>query len=134
MAQYKKISALGADTNAPEPSTMGEVPSISSAQHRQSVISSNFLVVVDNYTDWCGPCQQCAPQFAVLAGRYTRPGMCALVKEDVDKRFGGQPVKVLGVPCFHFYVNGQFLADDVITGADISLVEETIRRLLNVKS
>jgi thioredoxin-like negative regulator of GroEL len=133
MAQYKKISSLGVDPDAPDPSTMGEVPSITSAQHRQSVISNNFLVVIDNYGDWCGPCQQCAPQYAVLAGRYSRPGMCALVKEDVDKKYGGHPTKILGVPCFHFYVNGQFLPNEVVTGADIGLVEQTVRNLLGAK-
>jgi len=130
MAQYRTFSTMGRDENAPDPSTMAEVPRITSADHRQNIIRSHLLVVVDNYTDWCGPCKQCAPRFAVLAGKYAKTGVCALVKENVEDRHGGIPTQIRGVPCFHFYMNGQFLGEATVTGADVNAVEETIQRLL----
>jgi len=133
MAQYKTYSTLVKEDKALDPESLPEVPSITSAKHRKTIIQNTFLVVVDNFARWCNPCIACSPQVSVLSGKYSRSGMCAIVKEDVDDKHGEYPVKILGVPCFHFYVNGQFLKDETITGADVGAVEQTIRRILNAK-
>lgn len=132
MAQYKTFSTMGVDESLPDPSEMGDVPSITSAQHRSQIIQKNHLVVIDNYTDSCGPCRDCAPHFSFLAGKYSKPSICALVKEDAYKKYGGLPVPIRGVPCFHFYLNGQFLHEESILGADMKAVEEKIKNFLNV--
>lgn len=135
-AHYKTFKTMSSDSNLPEPfintqQNNVEVPQIYSLDHRKDLISRNFLVVVDNYTDWCGPCKSSAPQYAALAQKYAHPGKCILVKENVDSKFGGQPVPIQGVPCFHFYVNGQFLSDEIIIGANIGQIDKTIQRILS---
>ena len=130
MAQYKTFSTMGKDENTPPPESMAEVPRITSLHERQALIQSNKIVVIDNYTDWCGPCKQCAPQFAVIAQKYGRPGMCAFAKENVEDKCGGWPVQIRGVPCFHFYVNGQYQDEMTITGADVGQIEQTLQRLM----
>lgn len=130
MAQYKTFSTMGKDANAPDPSTLVEVPRVTTFKQRQSLIQSNLLVVVDNYTDWCGPCKQSAPHYAVLATKYAKPGVCALVKENIEDGCENHPAPVRGVPCFHFYMNGQFLEEDTVTGADMNAIEQTIQRLI----
>ena len=130
MAQYKTFSTMGKDENAPTPESMADVPRIGSLQERQALIQSTKVVVIDNYTDWCGPCKQCAPQFAVLAKKYSRPGLCALAKENVDDNHGGWPVSIRGVPCFHFYVNGYHQDEMTVTGANMGALEQTLQRLL----
>jgi thiol-disulfide isomerase/thioredoxin len=129
MAQYKTFSTMGKDVNAPPPESMAEVPRITSLQQRQALIKNNKVVVIDNYTDWCGPCKQCAPQFAVLAQKHGRPGMCVLAKENVEDKCGECPVPIRGVPCFHFYVNGHYQDEMTVTGGDITQVGETLSRL-----
>ena len=131
MAQYKTFSTMGKDENDPDPSSMIEVPRIKSSENRKNLIQSNLVVVIDNYTDWCGPCKQCAPQFSVIAGKYSKPGVCAFAKENVEDKCGDWPENIRGVPCFHFYVNGQFISDATVTGADINQVEQTVKRLLS---
>lgn len=137
MAQYKTFKTMSEDklnppnTSQNQDTNSVQIPNISSLQHRKDLIQQNLLVVIDNYTDWCGPCKQCAPHFANIASKYARPGLCVLVKENVEHGFGGQPIPVRGVPCFHFYMNGQFLQDDIIVGADTQNIENTIKRLLN---
>jgi thioredoxin 1 len=133
MAQYKTFSNMGKEENAPDPSTMGEVPRISSLQERKAMIGSNTMVVIDYYTDWCGPCKQCAPRFAQLAYKYSKPGMYAFVKENVEDQIGSLPVSIRGVPCFHIYYNGQLLSEHIITGADIGMLEHTIKNLMGIK-
>lgn len=117
------------DENEFDPATMMEVYEITSAEDRENIIQTNKIVVVNNSASWCGPCKQCAPQFATLCKKYIKPGLCALVKEDVDEMFGGA-VQVSGVPCFHFYINGKFQEEMTVTGADVKLVEQTLLKLL----
>ena len=130
MALYKTFKTMSEDNINSQPEK-NIIPNISSLQHRKDLIQENILVVIDNYTDWCGPCTQCAPKFAAIASKYVRPGICVMVKENVENGFGGQPVQIKGVPCFHFYMNGQFLHDDIIVGSYMQNVENTIQRLLN---
>lgn len=130
MAQYKTFKTMSQDDNSPEPESMGEVLQITSMQERQSLIQNNKVVVIDNYTDWCGPCKQCAPRFAQIAKTYGRPGLCAFAKENAEDKFGGLPVQIRGVPCFHFYVNGQFMNEMTITGADVDQVGKNLKDLL----
>ena len=57
-------------------------------------------------------------------------GKVSFCKEDVDKPFEGRP-QIRGVPCFHFYVNGEYKKDLTITGADIEKVRETLDKMFN---
>lgn len=137
MAQYKSFSSIGKNDNDPDPNTMGDVVKITSSRHRTSIINTTQIVVIDNYANWCGPCKMCAPNFAVLAGKYNEPGKCVLVKEDVDDEFEPSPPPAVrsdirGVPCFHFYLRGQFLEDATVVGADMNVIEETIKNLLSI--
>ena len=130
MSIYKTYTTMaGKDENEFDPTTMVEVNKIISLENRKNIIQTNKVVVIDNYTDWCGPCKACAPQFSTLAKKYGKPGLCAFVKEDVDKEFD-VPVPITGVPCFHFYINGHFQAQMTVTGADVALVEQTVQNLL----
>ncbi len=109
---------------------MSSITKITSTDQRSSIIGGNKLVIVKNYTDWCGPCKQCDPQYAELASKYNSEGVCAFVNENVEDNIEGAQV-VRGVPCFHFYVNGEFRDDATITGADITAVEKMVLAILN---
>ena len=132
MAQYRTYSTLNKSTE--DESEHISVPQIRSAEHRSEVINTHQVVVIDNYTDWCGPCKHCAPRFAKLAGKYTKPGVCALVKENVEDGFDGHPEKIRGVPCFHFYANGQYISESTVVGADTDAVEQNLTQLLGIDS
>ena len=130
MAQYRTFKTMNTEP-VQEKRSDYQVPRITSFQERQQYVNKNKIVVVDNYTEWCGPCKFCAPKFAVLAQKYSRPGMCVFVKEDVDDAIPtkGMSEQVEGVPCFHFYLNGHYQKDLTITGADMALLEETLEKL-----
>ena len=132
MAQYKTFGSMQQDKVNLENSNVGfNVPVITSLQQRKQLINQHFLTVIDYYTEWCGPCQTSAPKYAQLAQKYSKPGLCVLAKENAENGVGGLPVDITGVPCFHFYVNGQFISSETVTGADIEKLEETITRILN---
>ena len=131
MAQYRKYSQVGKDDNAPEPQRVGEVPKITAPEHRHAIVKGHRLTVIDNYTEWCEPCKQCASSYAVLAAEYSRPGLCALVKEDVDDKIPGQKMPIDVVPCFHFYIDGVAQQHMTITGGNIDAVGSVIKGFLN---
>lgn len=127
MAQYKTIGEVGAEENAPGSNTMADVPRITKPEHRDALLKGHKLVIIDNYTDWCGPCKQCAPQYAALAKKYARAGLCAFAKENVEDKIPGQKLPIRGVPCFHFYVDGAVQPSMTITGGDIASIENTVK-------
>lgn len=131
MAQYKTFKTIGQDINAPDEKSMAEVHQIDSSADRDTLIKNNKIVVIDNYTDWCGPCKACAPRFAVVAKKYGENGVCAFAKENVEDEYDrDSAAEIQGVPCFHFYVNGVLQADKTITGADVDQVSQTVEHFL----
>ena len=131
---YASYSSLGKDPKAPSPESMAEIPSITSRDHRSALIGKVEVVIIDNYTTWCGPCKSVAPLFAQMAQKYQSiyPNKVVFVKEDVDSKFGGT-VPVRGVPCFHFYHRGRHIPELTITGGDIANVQTNLDKLLGNK-
>lgn len=126
-SQYKNIGIESDEQNDRKPSF--EVHDIQNLAERLTAIKNYPVVVIDNYTSWCGPCKIMAPKFAKLAQRYEQKGVLFL-KEDVEKNFGQCPV-ISGVPCFHFYVEGNCLENYTVVGADVDGVEKNLIEILN---
>lgn len=93
---------------------------------KKGLISSHQLVCVDIYADWCGPCKQTAPDYAVLSSTFGRQGQCAVVKQNYDKMVGPEKGRIKGIPTFQFFMNGN-LVDEVV-GGDINAVEEKLKK------
>ena len=130
---YAKYNNLGrSSSELIDPNILNSVTKIQNTAHKQHLIANNKLCVVNVSAGWCGPCKDLAPKFAMLSQNYNREGVCSLVKENVDEQipFTEAP-PVTGVPTFQIFYNGQFHSD--IIGADITLVETTIRDILQLK-
>lgn len=104
---------------------------IENLNQKINLIKQNKVCVVDVYADWCGPCKQIAGRYEELSRKYSRPGVCVVVKENVDKKIQDMSLfpEVKGVPYFQFFKNGTF--NTSIVGADIKAVEQKIVELLN---
>ena len=124
---YSTYANLGKSEDEPTEEEASNVEIIQSKEHRQDICRKNRIVVIDNYTEWCGPCKFCAPQFIKLASELK--GKAAFCKEDVDKQFGETP-PIRGVPCFHIYVNGEYKKDLTVTGADVDQVRQKLEDML----
>lgn len=131
---YASYSSLGKDPKAPPPESMAEIPRITSQDHRHALIKKFRILVIDNYTDWCGPCKSVAPHFAQLAQKYQNmyPNQVSFAKENVEDNFRGSP-QVRGVPCFHFYLMGSHIPELTVTGGNIKSVQENLDKLLRTK-
>jgi thioredoxin 1 len=123
---YKSYDQLGVQ---PEPDRdVLEVLEIANVQHKKHILSNHNVVCVDIYADWCGPCKQTAPEYSLVAAKYSKPGVCAVVKYNLDKMDPSEKNRIHGIPVFQFFVNGQQI--DEIVGADIPRVEEKLKTIL----
>jgi len=131
MSNYASYSSLGVDPKAPSPESMATIPLITSTDHRNALIHKYLILVIDNFTDWCGPCKSVSPLFAQLAQQYqnTYPNQIGFIKENVEHKHSGAPT-VRGVPCFHFYVKSNYIPELTVTGGDIKSVKTKIDEIL----
>jgi thioredoxin 1 len=68
------------------------------------VLNAQGPVVIDVYTDWCGPCKQISPIIAELAGKY---GSVTFYRIDGDaNRVAVEALHVSGYPTVLFYSDG----------------------------
>ena len=128
MALYKTFKSMNGGENKEENNY--QVLNINTTQERLNHIGSHKIIVINYHTDWCGPCKSSAGEYAKLAQKYSKPGFCMLLKENAEIA-ENLPSAVTGVPCFHFYLNGQHIPDATVTGADIPTVEQNINNFLN---
>ena len=123
---YKNYDQLGVQPDSDR--DVLDVLELANTQHKNHILSTHKIVCIDVYADWCGPCKQTAPQYSLVSSNYSKPGLCAVVKYNLDKMHPSEKTNIHGIPVFQFYVDGKQV--DEIVGADIPKVEETIKSLL----
>ena len=131
MAQYRKLSSFG-NKSSDEKNEKGEsfidIINIKTIEEKKMLLENNKICVFYIYGDWCGPCKIASPLFIELSKKYNISGVCFLAKENVDLRLSPN---IQVVPTFEFYFNGKI--NSLITGADITSVEDKIVELLSVE-
>jgi thiol-disulfide isomerase/thioredoxin len=120
---YKNYSELGIKPEQNQ--DQYSVLELKSADERMQLIQSHRLVCIDIYADWCGPCKQTAPAYSVIATKYNKPGMVAVVKLNWDVIGKEERNNINGIPLFLFYLDGK-LVDNII-GADLAEVENKLK-------
>jgi len=96
------------------------------AQHRDD---TGLPVVVDFYSDGCGPCRMIAPYYSQLAAEYK--GRAVFLKVNVDRNWEtSQTVGVSAMPTFHFYYDGQKVQQ--FQGADQNGLKHYTQQLVEV--
>jgi len=87
---------------------------------------TNLPVVVDFFSQGCGPCRQIAPYYRALAKEMA--GEVAFYKVDVNKNIGtAQQLGIRAMPTFHFYHQGKLRHR--FSGADARQLEQVAQRL-----
>ncbi len=127
---YASYKNLGKDPNMPEESEMAELFEIKAPEDRNNLLRNFKVVIIDNYTTWCGPCKLVAPHFAKFAKQIMSvTPYVAFAKEDAAAEIEGAP-EIRGVPCFHFYINGRLVPEHTVTGGSIDPVKEKLENIL----
>lgn len=90
----------------------------------ESEIKGPGLVVVDFYTEWCGPCKKIAPFIENLAVKYPEVKFIKVNIEECSEIAG--PRRITSIPTFHFILNGSLV--DEMKGADpVSLEQKVVQ-------
>ena len=87
--------------------------------------SGSKLIVVDFTASWCPPCQMIAPKFEQKAAELG--DSVVMVKVDVDANSAtAEACGITAMPTFHFYKNGQKIAQQVGANWDglVSLINQ----------
>merc|ERR1719387_1124791 len=78
------------------------VEEVTNEKDFKKVLSDNVAVVVDFYSQTCGPCIMMAPKFKDMAKEL--PDV-KFIKVDVQRSYVG--VQIRSMPTFHFYLQGK---------------------------
>lgn len=129
-ATYDKLGRVPGDEKSTKDLSTSNVIEILSSQHKQDLINSTDIVIIDLYTNWCEPCKACAPKYSEMEKKFSSVSnqgySIKFCKEDAELRFTNN---IRSVPLFHFYQNGKFV-HSISGGSQLNLVEQTILQLI----
>lgn len=105
-----------------------ELPLLTTATYHQFLEDAGeSLVVVDFYTDWCGPCKMIYPELVNMANEMTEVKFAKFNCNKDNKELG----KTLGIkvaPTFHLYRKSVKVAE--MTGAKVDKLRALISEQL----
>ncbi|MFE1103313.1 thioredoxin [Nocardiopsis alba] len=85
---------------------MSTVKTVTDADFKEEVLSSDLPVLVDFWADWCGPCKQMAPVLDKLAEEYG--AKLKVVKLNTDQNpQTPREYNVMSLPTMNVYKDGQ---------------------------
>ena len=100
----------------------GKVYKIKSVEEYNK-IKNNGLVVVDFYTEWCGPCKKFAPIFSELAQEHPQTKFLSVDAEKIEHQ---DCENIKSVPTFKIFFNGTLKRE--FSGIDRDRLERYINR------
>ena len=106
---------------------MSAYHTITEANFKDEVLSSETPVLIDFWAPWCGPCQQMAPIIEELAHEYQDKGI-KVGKLNVDENGTiANQYKVMSIPTFIVFKGGQ-VVDQVVGGVQKGRLEEVLEK------
>jgi thioredoxin 1 len=79
---------------------------VESAEHLQTLVADEHVVLVDFHADWCGPCQMLEPVVAEIAAETD----ATVAKVDIDELQAlAQENGIRGVPTLLLYADGELV-------------------------
>lgn len=131
MSQYATYATL---SNKDKEIMCPEVRCIKSLDERNFIIKNNQVVVIYYHAKWCGPCKTFTNGFNKIAKDFSEDdkakGLVFFAKEDVDLELRNSPADPQVVPTFHFYKNGIFQTNMVLTGVNVEDIKNNVKKLL----
>lgn len=107
---------------------MSKTVQISSKEHFSALLSTSYIVVVDFYADWCGPCKAIAPLYEQLSQQLSRPNRITFTRVNTDHQQElAHAYGVTAMPTFMIFKNQRRV--EMIKGADQKKLSEAVKKL-----
>lgn len=101
------------------------VKSAESLEQFKTILEENKLIIIDFYTQWCGPCKKIAPQIEELAKKNTN---VTFIKVDIDKLDDlANDFGITSIPTFYAIKSGQVI--DKMKGADYNRLVQMVEKV-----
>lgn len=100
---------------------------IHSQEEWNHIVNIHPKIVIDCYTEWCGPCKKIANVFETLSEEFKE---IHFIKVDVDKfqsDIENLFTSIQSVPTFLFVFNGKLQSELTVVGANIETLTKTIQ-------
>jgi len=121
---YRTYNEIG---NSKPSNNVYPVMSVQNREHRMDIIKKNLIVCIKIGAEWCKPCKQIAPDYAVMANEYAKKGACICVEEDLGNGIRDE-FPIDAVPTFLIFCRGQLVSS--IQGTKLDDLREKIDEIL----
>lgn len=128
-AKYKDLAKKEPTEEQLAEANPGLVINVKSDDEIRHYVSTNAVTLIYIWAEWCGPCKRMGPLYINLAKKYSKPGVCMFLKEDVELGLKSS-ADVKGVPYIKIFKHGRLV--DSVVGADIKEVEQKLLALLQL--
>lgn len=93
----------------------------------QEMISSNKLLVVDSWAEWCAPCRKSTPVFVEMSDKMGSDDFIFAKLDTQHNQEAAAAFKILSLPTFMVFKDGDLI--NRWTGADIGRLRKEITTL-----
>ena len=104
--------------------------SIYSSKELLKFLYKHKKVVIECFTEWCGPCKKISPVFEKLSIEYPH---ILFVKINIELFENMDQIKpfqsISSIPTFLFYLNSNYLSNLTFSGVKHSILEQNIYKL-----
>lgn len=87
------------------------VKHINMEQYNSEILTSDKLVMIDFFADWCGPCKMLAPVVEQIAEEHTDIEVVKVNVDEVPEL--AQMYRVASIPTLVFLKNGQLVKEHI---------------------
>ena len=94
--------------------------------------TTNNLIIIDFFADWCGPCKAIAPHIEKLDEKYPNIEFYKINVDATDLEKICTACKIKSLPTFCYFHNRAYLFE--VIGADITEIENKIRQFIKKKN
>jgi len=102
---------------------MSELPAVTDADFKATVLEADKPVLVDFWAAWCGPCRQVGPILDEIAAEHG--DKMSFVKMNVDENpITPAGYRVTGIPALNVYQGGQLVKSIVGAQPKASLLSQ----------